>query len=184
MILKTETRFLPCKLTDEEWAQRASECATTTNDCETEEARQASVKAELKARMSELESKRKQLAEIVQRREEFRDVEVQHIGDATLRVQIIRTDTGEVLGTRAMTEQERQEALPLEDIVLAERKRELAEKVCTLAEGLGRDPLDVFEQLLAEAGIDRGGVQKSDGRGRANGAAQPLAPQPTAAEAF
>jgi len=112
-ILKTETRNLPCKLTELELRDKADELATTVQAIEGEKARQDSVKAELKARLTELESRQTRLAQVVSRREEYRDVKViveLHENDI---VKEIRDDTAEVIQIRPARDTERQGQMPL-----------------------------------------------------------------------
>ena len=106
--LRNETRNLPCKLNDNELRERADELATTVQAVESEESRQDSVKAELKARITELEARQKRLAQVVSRREEYRDVKVRvtlHSGEV---VKEIREDTGEIISTRPAKDYEMQ----------------------------------------------------------------------------
>jgi hypothetical protein len=107
-LLRTETRDLPCKLTVEELRDKADELATTVQAIESEKARQDSVKAELKATMTELESRQTRLAQVVSRREEYRDVKViieLHENDI---VKEMRDDTGEIIQIRPARDTERQ----------------------------------------------------------------------------
>jgi len=113
-LLRSETRNLPCKLTEMQLRDKADELATTVQAIEGEKARQDSVKAELKATMTELESRQSRLAQVVSRREEYRDVRVAvelHENDI---VKETREDTGEVLQIRPARDTERQQALPFD----------------------------------------------------------------------
>lgn len=112
-LLRTETRDLPCKLTVEELRDKADELATTVQAIESEKARQDSVKAELKATMTELESRQTRLAQVVSRREEYRDVKViieLHENDI---VKETREDTGDVIQIRPARDRERQQEMGL-----------------------------------------------------------------------
>jgi hypothetical protein len=112
-LLRTETRNLPCKLTDAELRDKADQLATTVQAIEGEKGRQDSVKAELKATMTELESRQSRLAQVVSRREEYRDVKViieWHENDI---VQEAREDTGQIIQTRPARDTERQEKMEL-----------------------------------------------------------------------
>lgn len=112
---RTVVRSLPCVLTDEELLKKGADLATAVQDIATEEGRQADLKATMKARLAEIEARRTQLAIAVSRKEEHRDVEVDIWHDyQRLVVQEIRRDTGEITGTRVMSESERQQALPME----------------------------------------------------------------------
>lgn len=112
-IKRTETRNLPVKLREDELLERGHSLASVIQDITSEEARQVDVKAQMKARLSELEARRSQLAIVVSRREEQRDVtcDVFHDYDRVV-VETVRRDTGEVVYSRAMTEDERQLPLP------------------------------------------------------------------------
>jgi hypothetical protein len=108
------TKSLPVKLTQDELLQKSRELAGTVQDYATEESRQTDIKAQLKARLTELDAKRTQLAIVVARQEEYRDVRCEVVADPrTLMAHITRDDTGEVVETRRLTETERQDVLPL-----------------------------------------------------------------------
>ena len=112
--VKQVVRSLPVKLTDLELVEAGHNLATVVQDISTEESRQADIKASMKARLAELEGRRTQLAIIVARREEYREVTVEITHDYQRGViQDIRTDTGEVVSTRTMSESERQQQLAL-----------------------------------------------------------------------
>lgn len=112
---RTIVRSLPCRLTDDELLKKGSELATAVQDIATEEGRQLDIKASMKAKLAEIEARRTQLAIAVSRKEEHRDVEVDIWHDYQRAiVQDIRRDTGEVLTTRVMSEDERQIGLPME----------------------------------------------------------------------
>lgn len=113
-LLRETTRALSCKLTDDEVRQSGEALAALVEDMANEEARATDVKQQLKARMTELESKRYQLASKVRRREEIRDVAVKLLLHENNLVHIVRTDTAEVIETRPATDRERQPDLPLE----------------------------------------------------------------------
>lgn len=112
--LKTITKLLPCKLTEIELLNYGNELALTVQNIGTEEERQASLKQELKARLTALESKRSEIASKVARKEEYRDVEVEPMLDfLTEHYKEIRTDTGELVYERPINEHERQEQMDL-----------------------------------------------------------------------
>lgn len=113
-LLKTITRNLPCRLSDDELRQRGDALAETCQELHAEEQRQTDVKAQMKARMTELEAKQTRLSIVISRREEYRDVPCDQFGD-TVRgtVDIVRRDTAEVVETRPMTDSERQQSLPM-----------------------------------------------------------------------
>ena len=114
IIIGSEARNLPCKLSDDDLRERADELATTVQAIENEEARQASVKAELKAKMTELVSRQSRLAQVVSRKEEYRDVKVLlelHTNDLLAE---IREDTGEIIRTRPAKDYELQKKLTID----------------------------------------------------------------------
>ena len=109
---KVFTRHLICKLTESEWTARAGECAKSVGDLAEEEKRQADQKAQMKATLTDIERRVSELSTAVIRREEYRDVEcIEEIALDENRVLTVRTDTGEVLGRRPLTDEERQEPI-------------------------------------------------------------------------
>jgi hypothetical protein len=114
-ILLRVIRLLPVKLTDDELRARGQDLAAVCDDIGAETDRADSVKQELKARMTGLEARRSQLAALIRRGDELRDVEVltlAHFASGTATV--VRTDTGDVLLSRPLTDTERQIPLPAE----------------------------------------------------------------------
>jgi hypothetical protein len=108
------TKSLPVRLTLDEVLQKSADLAGTVQDYATEESRQADIKAQLRAKLTELDAKRTQLAIVVARKEEYRDVRCEVVADVeTLLANITRTDTGEIVQSRPLTDSERQKALPL-----------------------------------------------------------------------
>ena len=115
MIIKTLTRNLPVRVTHDERHQLGIDLAGCINDIASEENRQVSLKAQMKASMAELEGRRGLLASIVSSGVRYSDILCEHHADflrGTLNV--IRTDTGEILETRQLTDEERQRELPLD----------------------------------------------------------------------
>ena len=111
-VTKKLTIQLSCALTPVEFEQRAKALAATASEMHSEEDRQDSIKAGLKATLSDISKRRSMLADIVTRCEEMRDVEADELFDfSTGRVVRSRTDTGEVVLTRPMTGEERQRGL-------------------------------------------------------------------------
>jgi hypothetical protein len=110
-------KSLSCELSQEELLEAGSQLASTIQDIAAEEDEQASVKSEMKARLTELEAKRTQLAIKVQRKQEWRTIEVQRELDFEEGMyREIRTDTGDVIFEREITDEERQEKLIIEDV--------------------------------------------------------------------
>lgn len=113
-ITKTETRTLPVRLTESDLRERGDSLAAVIQDLNTEERRQIDIKAQMKARLCELDAKKTQLAITISRREEDRDVMVDVWHDyERLRVSVVRRDTGEEIHHRAMTQEETQQPLPV-----------------------------------------------------------------------
>lgn len=111
-VLKTENRSLPCKLTDEELRKAGGELAAVLDDIDTEEKGQEDEKAQMKARLTELKSRQKQLAIKVRRGEEYRQVPVAYeISEGADIVTERRLDTNEVMIIRPARDDERQLAL-------------------------------------------------------------------------
>lgn len=107
--IKTETRTLACKLTEDELRKAGRDLAATVQDMTQEEGRQESIKSGLKAKITELSSRRDRLAGLIARGEDYREVEViVQITDDGLQVQEIRKDTNEVFSTRIPYDKERQ----------------------------------------------------------------------------
>lgn len=103
---------LACPLTDYEFTVRAKALAQTEEDLRIEEESQEAVKAGLKEALADIRKRRTMLAGIVSRGEEFRDVECEEVLDYTMgTVTRVRTDTGTLLVTRPMTDEERQRKL-------------------------------------------------------------------------
>lgn len=106
-------QHLRCTLSDLERLDRADKMAEAFHDLEREEHRQESLKAQMKSRMAELRERHKQLVEVVGSGEEYRDVVVRvtyDYSDGT--VTEVRTDTGDQIDIRQMTDHERQMYLP------------------------------------------------------------------------
>lgn len=113
--LEPRTRLLRCKLTRDELLKYGGELAQARQDIVTEEALQASMKSELKARTIALEAKSLELSTKIARGEELRDVKVEPRLDFKAGTYYeIRPDTGEKISQRPITHDERQENLEFE----------------------------------------------------------------------
>ncbi len=107
--LRRERRELPCKLTNAELRQVGDQLAMTVQEIAREEDRQKSVRDEMKAKLTELQSRQTTLALKVSRREEYRNIEVMvSITDAGELVQEIRLDTNDIIRSRPASAEERQ----------------------------------------------------------------------------
>jgi hypothetical protein len=107
-IKKTEQRRLPVKLTSEELLAKADELSRKLGDKQQEERDQKTTKDAMKERLSGLDAEIASLAEIVRSKQEERLVDIyERFDTGRLVVEQIRLDTGEVVGTRTMTVEER-----------------------------------------------------------------------------
>lgn len=115
MLIKTSTRKLACKLTDDELRSKGDELAVTCQEIKNQETKDKQIRDQLKMELSALQSKQGSLALIISRREDYRDVEVTteyiETGDAQGQVMEKRTDTGEVIIIRPPMDSERQPKL-------------------------------------------------------------------------
>jgi hypothetical protein len=110
--LRETTEALPCQLTNDELLAYGNDLGATIQDIAAEEDRQASIKVEMKSRMTKLEAIRTELASKITRREEYRDVKVEVILDfGDDKYKKVRLDTGEVIFERPINDEERQESL-------------------------------------------------------------------------
>jgi hypothetical protein len=108
-IRKDVTMLLPCKLTAEQFEERAKGLAYTEQELATEESEQESIKQGLKKKLNDIITRRTVLAGIVSRSEEQRDISCVDDFDFTVaQVRRTRLDTGEIVVTRPMTDEERQ----------------------------------------------------------------------------
>lgn len=107
---------LSCELNDVEWQNRARELAQAHKETEQQKERKKSVMAELGADVKIAEAKETKLANIVATKSEQRDVTVEIKYDYEKgRVSKTRTDTGEEIDNREMTDDERQSQLEFVD---------------------------------------------------------------------
>lgn len=105
-------RRLLCTLTPSELQAAGAKLAEACEDIQNETAAQVDIKAQLKSKIAGLESRRNELASIVRRKADYKEVPVNIFHDYTRAiVDEIRTDTGEVLVSRPMSDSERQAKL-------------------------------------------------------------------------
>ncbi len=130
--IATNKKPLMCLLNTDEILKAGHDLANVSQDIANEEARAKEVKAELNARMAELETRWKKLTTTVVNGKELRDVDVEVIifrpdeGPEEIMAKEVRKDTGEVINLRALYEDERQATLPISndaDKVAAEFNR-------------------------------------------------------------
>jgi hypothetical protein len=104
---ETVTRKVPYRLTEEERLLRSDELAIATREMYEAEAHRKAVAKELKGKVDELQEKVKELSAIVEEKTELRPTECQWARDDGRKTMVLlRVDTGEVIETRPMTEDE------------------------------------------------------------------------------
>lgn len=114
---KTEVikEVLPVKLTDEERLERANDLANAVQNVEDAKRHKKIVNRDATAKVDEAEAARADLSDVVASGREYREVIVHRVFNYEEGTVIeIRTDTGETLRSRNMTDEERQASL-LED---------------------------------------------------------------------
>jgi len=112
---KTE-EWLPVKLTDAEFYERATELTEVDQKIEDAEEEKRSLSQSIKNRVGGLTTRKVELRRIVKDRQEFRHVECEWIPHfPSKQVSLVRMDTGETVRTRTMTVDELQEKLNLTD---------------------------------------------------------------------
>lgn len=114
-LIRKGAKNLACKLTDEEVLHYGEQLAGIVEDIGTEESRASDVKAQLKARMTELESRRSLIASKVRRREEYREVAIRYELQDDGLVHVIREDTDEQIEVRPPHDSELQHDLPINE---------------------------------------------------------------------
>ena len=144
------TEELSCELNEVEWDNRARELADSIKKHEQEVQRKKDVMKEIGADVSRAAAQVTKLGNIVSTRREQRDVTVEVKYDYELgTVTKTRTDTGEIITTREMTDSERQAELDLvahdaNDVIESRHSEEDAEAGIADSEDAGDlDDLDV-----------------------------------------
>ena len=100
---------LAVPLTEQELRAFGDDLATVCQNIRTETERQKSLKSELKARLDQLEARQTELASIIGRREEIRDVQVECRRDFNTNLfEEVRLDTGVIIHSRPLAEAEYQ----------------------------------------------------------------------------
>lgn len=113
---RVENRRLLCVLTPSELQAAGAKLAESCEDIANEEKAQADIKAQLKAKLTSKEAQRDVLAMVVRRKADYKEIPVEVFFDYTAAiVEEVRTDTGEVLLSRGMTDTERQMKLIADD---------------------------------------------------------------------
>ncbi len=108
-------RTLWCDLTPEEFLQRSERLAATISAIKEKKSELQILAAPIKERIKELQATVAELAETVHARAEERDVVVWREIDTDAGVErTVREDTGEVVHSRALQQNEMQEEMPLD----------------------------------------------------------------------
>lgn len=111
-VLHRTTRLLPVVLTDAEMRGRAQEQASVYRELGRHHDHADSVKAQLKATERRLEARLSELAEMINRGTEERDIPIEIVADYPAGLaREIRTDTGEILLERKLEAKERQQSM-------------------------------------------------------------------------
>lgn len=115
--IREEVRRIAVDLTEKEIAQKGRDLASVMQQIANEEINTGLIKADIKSRMSALESQQSNLTLLITNAKELRDVRCKIVIDKRRRkmVNIIRLDTGEVIGSREITPDEAQRSLPLDE---------------------------------------------------------------------
>lgn len=114
MSIKTKktTEFLKCILTEEEKRERAEKMALLVSQINDSEAQLKSVQTQIKSEIAKCEADMATCSEQYRSGYEMRRVECEEEHDFIERtVTLIRQDTGEIVKTRVMTPEERQEEM-------------------------------------------------------------------------
>jgi hypothetical protein len=106
------TRKLPVQLTDDELQQRSQALVGNIKQTDALKEEKKTATSEFKARIGACNDVTKRLTEIISSGKEERDVECEMTKDYKGgTVTVVRLDTGEVVETRPMTADERQESM-------------------------------------------------------------------------
>ena len=99
-----ETKILPVRLTDLELLERGQRVAELLRQVSEIEEEKKATNSDFKARIEEREGELHDLGSQIRNKAEQREVEVMRQADEEAGIEsTIRVDTGEVIGTRAMT---------------------------------------------------------------------------------
>ena len=122
MITKV-TRSLMVSLTENEIRSCATELARVTASQETLEDEKKAVTSGFKNRIDRCVADCRALAQKVTTRRELRDIDCEWQPSESGKMLLARLDTGEIIDSRKMTEEEQQQALPLEGAKKVEGKK-------------------------------------------------------------
>jgi len=109
-VRKTKIRLnLPCELTQKEVAERSKELADAVKGVRRAEDNKKVVNEQLNSDINREKSRRDSLANVVSNEAEYREVTVERKYDYNAETVVdTRTDTGEVIDTRVMADDEKQ----------------------------------------------------------------------------
>ena len=109
VLMRTETRKLPCKLTIEEKINRGLDLVGTFHKIAAEQVRQATVKKEMAAILTQMLAEQTKIANAIETGEEDREVDVDlFMLPGNESVSEVRRDTAKPVATRPVTDYERQ----------------------------------------------------------------------------
>jgi hypothetical protein len=128
-LIKETVKNLPCTLTGIERGKRGEELASIVQDIGNEEARQKNQKDQMKETLSALEANMRKVSSIVHSGVEYRDIKTITWMLDSNKVQIIRTDSGEIIEERDARADEMQLSLDMmkekKDVAPAEEPADL-----------------------------------------------------------
>jgi len=105
-------RNVPVTLTQDEFEQRAAELAAVNQELEALDRNRKAAASGFKGQIEKAQGRLSKLVLIVAKRAEYRDVNCsQRINPDAKIVEIVRSDTGEIVDTRALTSQDLQDSL-------------------------------------------------------------------------
>ena len=108
-----ETRLLVCDLTEDEISERAKQLAVSKGEMEQHQLHAKEIKADLKKKGEQLRAQISQLARACREGKEEREIVCELLYDEDeLTVDVVRVDTGQVVSSRPMTDDERQTLIP------------------------------------------------------------------------
>ena len=112
MDIQNEIRRLPVKLTENELLIKGQELADLERQLSEVEDEKREVSKEFSGRIEGMKNRISETANTINSKQEIRDVEVAVSMDyKSLTVRVVRTDTGEIVSERLMSDKERQSTL-------------------------------------------------------------------------
>jgi ERCC4-type nuclease len=109
-----KTEYLRCDLTEDEVTSKSGELALLHGEAERMQAEFDDLKKVRSARIKTVVTRQAVLAKQVREKAEYRNVEVEDTPNFTEKVmETVRSDTGEIVRTRKLSEEELQRPLPI-----------------------------------------------------------------------